>query len=283
MAGGENSNFLRGPLAYIQQTAVDIIRFPVSVNGDLEVRGSAHDTWLKAHPEYSGAWHTVVFDLVKRTVRTSQGSQSVAIMRIERGSFTDAQQGTMGNDRWKAFYKSKHPITGYYFPYLSPPAAAESIRKGWGIADMGQVDFPRTDPAYDFIFTGAMNGCAIVITESPQGDGHYRIYHYPNVSTYPQFKPARLWPHTRLYVWTAEDYGGEGIDADAWNFLHYDRQARSWYLYCQPHTWVSTQVNRPGSFEMAAGCPVMTSRAKTYRAYNLPGRIPLAQLKTDFA
>lgn len=63
------------------------------------------------------------------------------------------------------------PLTAYWCPYVN----------GNGIP--GFVDVPRRNPAYKFIFTAAMNGCAFIITDSPLGGGHFRVYHHQHPGT----------------------------------------------------------------------------------------------------
>lgn len=62
-------------------------------------------------------------------------------------------------------------LTAYWCPYVN----------GNGIP--GFVDVPRTNPTYNFVFTAAMNGCAFIITDSPLGGGHFRVYHHQHPGT----------------------------------------------------------------------------------------------------
>jgi hypothetical protein len=172
--------------------------------------------------------------------------------------------------RLDKFVASDTPIQGYFFPYLSPPGGPQQVNNHqWGVRNMGWVDVPRQNPAHDFVFTGMMNGCALVFTDSPLGNTHFRVYHYPNVSTYPRFKTQLRWEgQRRLKVWTVEEYGAVG-HPDAFNFLHFHNN--EWYLYCQPQT-----TNR------VEGGVVMSIRQKTVRGTALPGRIRVSALQNQF-
>jgi hypothetical protein len=179
-------------------------------------------------------------------------------------------------ERWTdhlgKFVTATAPIQAYFFPYLSPPGGAADVSRGtWGITDMGFVDVPRRDPEYDFVFTGMMNGCALVIADSPLGSTHFRIFHYPNVSSFPRFMDVMSWcGKLRRMVWTVQEYGS-AQDPNAFNFLHYDRDQEKWYLCCQPQTQVRTDSGT-----------IMTIRRKIVHGVALPGRIPLTSLKNYF-
>lgn len=172
--------------------------------------------------------------------------------------------------RLDKFVTSNAPIQGYFFPYLSPPGGPAQVNQRlWDVRNMGWVDVPRQNPAHPFVFTGQMNGCAMVITDSPLGNAYFRAYHYPNVSSYPRFKDQARWQgERRRRVWTVEEYG-DANNPDAFNFLHYHNN--EWYLYCQPQTQ-----------NIVDGRPVMSIRQKTVRGVQLPGRIRLSELTNTF-
>lgn len=172
--------------------------------------------------------------------------------------------------RLEQFVDSGTPIRGYFFPYLSPPGGPQQVNSHqWGVKNMGWVDVPKQNPAHPFVFTGMMNGCALVITDSPQGNTHFRVYHYPNVSTYPRFKQQLRWEgQRRTRVWTVEEYGADR-KPDAFNFLHYHNN--EWYLYCQPQDTIRVD-----------GGVVMGIREKMVRGVQLPGRIRVSALQNQF-
>lgn len=169
------------------------------------------------------------------------------------------------------FVTATAPIRGYFFPYASPPNQIVYNNGTWGIPQMGFVDVPRQNPAHDFVFTGMMNGCALVFADSPVGRTHFRVFHYPNIDSYPRFKSQMFWTgKPRWAVWTVEEYGSDA-DPNGFNFLHFDRGDNRWYLCCQPQTQ-----------HRVTGGTVMDIRHKAVRGVGLPGRIPLSTLGNYF-
>jgi hypothetical protein len=65
------------------------------------------------------------------------------------------------------------PIRAYWCPFLA----------GGGLP--GWVDVPRTNPVYRFVFTAAMQGCALVVTNSPAAPRNFRVFHnqHPEADT----------------------------------------------------------------------------------------------------
>lgn len=320
MSDQKNQQFLRDPLNFIQNHAVDIRIFDRTVSG--------RPGWMPAQPQdswfgmYGGAVCQVIreahFDLEpfsagyffnqrnfcvlrfdRRTV-TQQFLQVVRELRAQKAqdAFDNVQarrlavQAAPNNaiaqtqlqmaeqrlqtfqashrDRSDQFVQSQHPIPGYFFPYLSPPGGPPQVNSSrWGIPQMGFVDVPKQNPAHAFVFTGQMNGCALVFTDSPVGNTHFRVYHYPNVSSYPRFKTYLRWQgQRRKHVWTVEEYG-TAQEPDAFNFLHHD--GNHWYLYCQPQSQV-----------VVSGNLTMQIRQKTVYGVQFPGRIRVTALGNQF-
>jgi hypothetical protein len=129
--------------------------------------------------------------------------------------FKPVTSGVLGNEA---------PITAYWCPYKigqEPP---------------GYVDVPRRNPAYDFVFTGAMNGCAFVVTNSAKGGNFFRLYHLHNagtVSNWNMFANMQI-----ITILTYDDYGyanNEGsMDriSTSFNFLYY--RFGKWNIISQP-------------------------------------------------
>jgi hypothetical protein len=295
MPSPENDAFRFAPIKFIQENPVEIQHLTTRAAGELYGSGTGApqtpevDTWLRANPQITHNWDTIAFDLVTRSLDSPEGKKTFCVQRLDQSNFTSEQQKQMGATRYNAFYKAEAPIKGYWFPYLSPPGGTEMVKNGtWGIAQMGQVDFPKNNPKHRFVFTGQMNGCALVITDSPLGDNYYRAYHYPNVSTYPKFKPSNTWPQTRRYVWTVDEYGalnGKDYQPNAWNFLHYT--GGEWYLCCQPvrslnpkeDSWFSLS-NLGKVYELKPqACEI---RPEKVRGSALPGAIRLSHLTNTF-
>ncbi|OJH40036.1 hypothetical protein [Cystobacter ferrugineus] len=88
-----------------------------------------------------------------------------------------------------------HPIEGNYFAYLTGTVAA--------LSDMGQVQVDTGSPPA-FTFTGIMNGCSFVVTDTvPAKKGKYMCFHYQSPGSNPRFGPqgtARFPGTMRCYV-----------------------------------------------------------------------------------
>lgn len=115
------------------------------------------------------------------------------------------------------------PILAYWCPFI----------QGHGLP--GYVDVPRRNPQTPFVFTAAMNGCALVATDSPQGAAYFRLYHHqhPNAqAVWNQINNLNQPVHS-IVNWNdyANVVGGHGV-ANAFNFLYY-RNSR-WVYVLQP-------------------------------------------------
>jgi len=129
----------------------------------------------------------------------------------------------------------------------------------------GWVDLPKHNPAHMFMFTPAMEGCALVVTDSPVAN-HYRVFHHQHpdhgISLTPDTHNSHLttgigsfagnmnklrgtmdiWANIRgqgtiLSILEYADYGVEGANGNttnAFNFLAY-RNA-TWMYVTQGQT-----------------------------------------------
>lgn len=91
------------------------------------------------------------------------------------------------------------PIEGNYFPYNSGVVA--------DISDMGQIEIDSSELPV-FSFTGVMNGCAFVVTDThPRVANKYMLYHYQSPDSNTLYSPTgtRSFPNTmRCYVPVAD-------------------------------------------------------------------------------
>lgn len=255
MAGGENAAFLRDPLRYIQNKPISIWNFLDVAKGTVQRENNAGRTWIRGvgRRKILGTneggrhvipgWSLIALDFVKRSARTVDGRNiRFIVVRLAQSAFP-AEWKVTRRINLGDFHNTPNPIQGYFFPYLIPPAEV-GPPQNWNLdRDFGHVDFPRLNPQIEFVFTGGMNGCAIVITESPLGRHYYRAYHYPSPGQYPYWRNRNRWPHTVLRWFGFETYGGrEQFDAnnkligmDAFVFLRYDRNRAEWCVYSQLH------------------------------------------------
>ena len=122
------------------------------------------------------------------------------------------------------------PIRAYWCPY-KPPAT-----QGTALVSVPHVDLPKNNPEFDFMFTGAMNGCSLVILNFR---GKIRVYHD---SVHDQYTFANQNPLLRLdycqaYFNSPYFYHPNANDGgQSCNFLYYNRNAAParWTLVCQP-------------------------------------------------
>jgi hypothetical protein len=143
-------------------------------------------------------------------------------------------------------------VRGYYFPYKFGTINS--------VADIGWVDVPKKNPEHKFIFTGSMQGCAIVVTESPAGNDKLRIFHYQSASDNPKYVPTSVkytsaagygekfnimqgqgkrlagFNDTQIYLWFGDyEYGAhQSPEVGAFNFLHYDDKEAYWTINSLP-------------------------------------------------
>ncbi|ATB32590.1 hypothetical protein [Melittangium boletus] len=154
--------------------------------------------------------------------------------------------------KWSAAWPSA--IKAYYFPYKTG-----GIKKP---EHMGFVDFPRQNPPHKFVFTGGMNGCHLVVTDSPLGEKFLRAWHYQSASSNPVYLPKQLgtgkFPR-KVYDWlTHEEYefvpGRQfnkartevfNDEVNGFNFLHYHDDDNSWWLYSQPQKICQDSYSNP--------------------------------------
>lgn len=117
-------------------------------------------------------------------------------------------------------------ITAYWCPFIQ------------GNVLPGFVDIPRHNPQHNFVFTAAMNGCALVTTTSPAGSNLLRIYHHqhPDSATINQLILAQ--GQSILSCIDASDYcrSDQKYPApNAFNFLFY--KEGKWKYVVQPQTF----------------------------------------------
>ena len=145
-----------------------------------------------------------------------------------------------------AFVRGDVGIGAYWCPFLP----------GGGLP--GWVDLPRRNPAHNFMFTAAMQGCALVVTGSPTSN-NIRVYHHQHPDPNHNAAPA-IWGAIHqvgqavISILEYNDYGATGLQGNApnaFNFLLY-RNAH-WNYVTQAHTLanvvgpnggLTVQVNR---------------------------------------
>lgn len=118
------------------------------------------------------------------------------------------------------------PIAAYWCPFVQ------------GNVLPGFVDIPRYNPEHKFVFTAAMNGCALVVTASPVGSHMIRVYHHqhPDSAHINQLIQEQGPAVTSLIGF--DDYGHveqQDPAPNAFNFLYY--RSGGWKFVLQPQTF----------------------------------------------
>lgn len=120
-------------------------------------------------------------------------------------------------------------IRAYWCPFI----------QGGGLP--GWVDIPKLNPPMPFVFTAAMNGCRLVVTD--RSATHFRVYHNQHPDGAGQLA-ASIWRliaaegHEIVSHMGFDEYGIEGAMGhapNAFNFLYY-RNGR-WNFVSQPQTF----------------------------------------------
>ncbi len=129
--------------------------------------------------------------------------------------------------------QAEAPLRGYWCPYI--PIGSQ----GHGLQNVPYVDFPRNLPDRVFVFTGAMNGCSIVITDP--GNGVLRMDHdsthtigmfaHQHVITSLGYDAAAGCAHTYANA------GPVNGVLTSFNFLYHANQ--HWFLVSQPQIVVN--------------------------------------------
>ncbi|MEM9489652.1 MAG: hypothetical protein AAGC55_10935 [Myxococcota bacterium] len=235
-----NREFTADPVAFIANPANTVGGHDdlcLAMTGTRDQRFAAGSAGFRATrllSELVDATSVIAFDFY----RYNQGGSRMALLTPIADGTTFQMQAMSQHFR----PPSSNPIRGYWFPYLPPtPEEATVARTGAGpSAVFGWVDIPKHNPEYPFCFTGSMQGCHIVVATSPANPStHYRVYHYPNVSSH--------WPtrgNMAFNYWPSRT-GGEPVAwlddlayehqaphaVDAFNFLYHD--GTRWRIYIQ--------------------------------------------------
>ena len=117
-------------------------------------------------------------------------------------------------------------ITAYWCPFVQ------------GNVLPGFVDIPMHNPEHQFVFTAAMNGCALVTTTSPLGSNMLRVYHHQHPDSPHINNLIKAQGQTIISSINANDYchRDQKIPApNAFNFLLY-KEGR-WKYAVQPQTF----------------------------------------------
>ncbi len=122
-------------------------------------------------------------------------------------------------------------IHAYWVPYRSHG------QQGHGIGNVPYVDLPTNAPLYNIMFTGAMNGCSLVVTD-PGTPNTIRVWHdsMHEANTFNGLNVvARLDFDNASF--NSPHFYGDATNPASFNFLYFNNN--HWYVVSQPHTVVS--------------------------------------------
>lgn len=106
----------------------------------------------------------------------------------------------------------------------------------------GYADIPRVSPACKHAFTAGMNGCMLVVTESPQGAGYMRVYHHQHPD---DVRAGGVWDQIRALGMAELSYAG-AADYDGGPLAHGHNPVAFNSLYYRNGLW--NYVLQPQSF-----------------------------------
>jgi hypothetical protein len=122
--------------------------------------------------------------------------------------------------------QGEQPIAAYWCPFV----------QGNGLP--GFVDIPRFNPQYRFVFTAAMNGCALMVTTSPLGPNMIRVYHHQHPGNAGINQLIQAQGQEVISFVSFDDYGNANQQVpapNAFNFLYY--RNGGWRFVLQPQTF----------------------------------------------
>ncbi len=139
------------------------------------------------------------------------------------------------------------PIRAYWCPFIQ------------GNVLPGFVDVPRAQPDSPFVFTAAMNGCAFVITDSPN-HGYFRVYHHQHPDSafiwnliHQQGQVVRSFLGFAEYGVAANVAPNAVAAPNAFNFLHYQFGMWSYVVQRQHFNMLTLQCQMIGSAVIDVG------------------------------
>jgi hypothetical protein len=223
----KNQEFIANPMAFIAAN-----RVINNQNADSAVYGKCYeaDAVKRANANYALQqidlnFNTVDIDFVPFNVHGHRGLLPRYVLRPYLDALLPGAPNAIRRSQLKAQMMADPPnvVRGYYFPYKYGIIST--------LADIGFVDIPKLNPAYKFAFTGAMNGCGIVVTTPPEQPDVLRVYHYQNEGDNAAYLPVNrggqgrpLIPGRIHYWFHASEYAGlRGIPEEVagFNFLHF--------------------------------------------------------------
>ena len=189
---GNNLTFLSDPIWYIRNRAINNIK------------------WFKQVHRSAG-------------LDRAAASNRVTALNVLKEGYFDLQGSAQDREVLLALVgdvgTGDRPISAYWCPFIQ------------GNVLPGYVDIPRVNPVHHFVFTAAMNGCALVATHSPLGANMIRIYHNQHPDSAAINNLIAKQGQSMISIVKFDDYGVD-FAPNAFNFLYY--RNGGWRYVLQP-------------------------------------------------
>ena len=177
-----------------------------------------------------------------KTVRAGNASPESALnnaLAIQKSGFFDLETTSISAVEFKvtgpAGLIGDTPIGAYWCPFI----------QGGGLP--GYVDIPKKNPPLKFVFTAAMNGCRLVVTN--YSATHYRVYHnqHPDGNN---AESQRIWNLIKAqgheivshFGWDEYAPAGNAFPPNAFNFLYYRNGNWNYVSQAQTFDMVTKEV-----------------------------------------
>jgi hypothetical protein len=202
------------PTQYTQQFMQDPLSFVNTYSVDIK-------TWF----ENLNKGH----DLARATGRALLGAAGAAkVCRFD----LDAVDGVWGMGVSTVEFRMKADgANAYWIPYVA----------GGGLP--GYADILRDNPPVKFAFTAGMNGCMLVVTESPLGNAYVRVYHHQHPN---DDREDGVWAKIRELGMEELSYAGDA-DYDGGQLAHGHNPVAFNCMYHRNGLW--NYILQPQSFD----------------------------------
>lgn len=236
MDNPNNTEFMNDPMGFLDDHLINN-QYPADAIFDRNIAGAVN--FIGTVLDYLQQLPELFFDIVQKNVHGQENYFIRYAIKylIDQNAIPPAILEPYRRYVRQLPAASDNPIRAYYFPYKVGGVAS--------VDDLGFVDIPKQAGGGDpvFAFTGAFNGCHIVVTDYPKvrrRNTHYRVYHYQSPSNNTLFLPVKWggqgqsFPGRVRHWLTWNDYGNpdDPYESGASNFLYF--HDGSWWVCTQP-------------------------------------------------
>lgn len=165
-------------------------------------------------------------------------------------------------EAWVSFVKND--VGSYDFKVFPPPghplagtSEGVSMIPAYWIPDTGSsgvlpgfVDIPKTNPEVPFVFTGGMNGCALIVTQAPD-PSKFRVWHARTLERYDVWDKIGV-PREKAMVFDVGQYHHEPEMEKVINRMNTEKKPAIWsalnFLVFENNKWkIVSTTNAMGS------------------------------------